>query len=61
MANTTGTTIRQKLDRFWSVLFLTEEGYKKLLDNEQKGHIKILNHAKVSHGNLHYDRKEQVR
>lgn len=42
-------------------LFLTEEGYKKLLDNEQKGHIKILNHAKVSHGNLHYDRKEQVR
>jgi len=29
MANTTGTTIRQKLDRFWSVLFLTEEGRPK--------------------------------
>lgn len=42
-------------------LYLTEEGYQKSLDNQKKGHIKILNHARVSRGNLYYDNKEQVR
>lgn len=42
-------------------LFLTEEGYRKSLDNQEKGHIKILSHASVSRGYLHYDKKEQLR
>lgn len=42
-------------------LFLGEEGYQKMKSHEDNGHIKILNHAKVSHGDLHYDHKEQVR
>lgn len=29
MANTTGATLRQKLDRFWNILFLTEDGRPK--------------------------------
>lgn len=29
MANTAGTTLREKLDRFWAALFLTEEGRPK--------------------------------
>ena len=28
-------------------LFLTEAGYQKSLENQEKGHIKILSHAKV--------------
>lgn len=35
--------------------------YQKSLDNEKKGHIKILSHARVVRGNLHYDHKDQVR
>ena len=42
-------------------LYLTEAGYQKSLENEKKGHIRILNHAKVVAGNLHYDRKDQMR
>ena len=42
-------------------LYLTEEGYRKSLENQKKGHIKILSHAHVSHGYLHYDKKEQLR
>lgn len=37
--------------------FLTDQGYQKSLNNEQLGHIKIRNHAKVVAGHLHYDRK----
>lgn len=40
-------------------LFLTEEGYRKALENQEKGHIKIKNHANVAAGHLHYDRKDK--
>lgn len=42
-------------------LFLTEQGYQKAQENQKKGHIKILSHAKVIKGDLFYDRKEQIR
>lgn len=38
-------------------LFLTEAGYGKALENQDKGFIKIKNHAKVIAGNLRYDQK----
>ena len=41
--------------------FLTEEGYKKSLERQEQGHIKIVSHAKVRNGNLHYDRQDQLR
>lgn len=41
-------------------LFLTDEGYKKALDAQEKGQTKILNHAKVLSGHLHYDNKDRV-
>ena len=42
-------------------VFLTEEGYRKCLNHQENGHIKILSHAKVRNGDLFYDRKEQIR
>lgn len=42
-------------------LFLSDEGYQRALENQTRGNIKILSHAKVVRGNLHYDRKDQVR
>lgn len=42
-------------------LFLTEAGYRKSLENQENGHIKILSHANVRNGNLFYDHKEQIR
>lgn len=42
-------------------LFLTEQGYKKAQENQEKGHIKILSHAKVLRGDLFYDRKDHIR
>ena len=36
-------------------LFLTEVGYKKALESQDKSFIRILNHAKVSQGHLRYD------
>lgn len=42
-------------------LYLTEEGYRKALDNQEKGTIKIISHAHVSNGHLRYDRKDQIR
>lgn len=42
-------------------LFLTDAGYQKALSSQEKGHIKILNHAKVCSGNLFYDHKDRVR
>lgn len=41
-------------------LFLTEEGYRKALENQEKGHLKIRNHAKVFSGRLHYDHRDKV-
>ncbi len=40
-------------------LFLTKAGYNKALDNQDKGFIKIRNHAKVRAGNLHYDHNDR--
>ena len=40
---------------------MTEAGYQKSLGNQEKGHIKILSHAKVRQGHLYYDRPEQLR
>lgn len=42
-------------------LFLSDNGYQKALENQEKGHIKILSHAKVRNGDLFYDRKDQLR
>ena len=36
-------------------LFLTEAGYKKALESQDKSFIRILNHAKVAQGHLRYD------
>jgi len=41
--------------------YLTEEGYQKSLENQKLGHIKIVSHAKVSRGNLYYDRRDTAR
>ena len=40
-------------------LFLTDEGYKKALKNQENRHIKIRNHAKVSAGHLHYEHRDR--
>ena len=42
-------------------LFLSDTGYEKALDSQEKGQIKILSRAKVRQGNLHYDRSDQLR
>ena len=42
-------------------VYLTEEGYQKSLKNQELGHIKIISHAKVSQGHLHYDRRDTTR
>ncbi len=42
-------------------LFLSDTGYEKALDSQAKGQIKILSHAKVRQGNLHYSRSDQLR
>lgn len=39
-------------------LFPTDAGYGKALENQDKGFIRIRNHAKVLAGNLRYDRKD---
>ena len=36
-------------------LFLTEAGYKKAVERQDRSFIRILNHAKVSQGHLRYD------
>ena len=36
-------------------LFLTEAGYKKAVESQDRSFIRILNHAKVSQGHLRYD------
>ena len=42
-------------------LFLSDTGYRKALENQERGDIKILNHAKVVRGDLFYDHKDRVR
>ena len=42
-------------------LFLSEGAYRRSLEHQENGHIKIISHARVDHGNLHYDRKETAR
>lgn len=37
-------------------LFLTEAGYQKALDNQDRHFIHILNHANIAQGHLQYDR-----
>ena len=41
-------------------LFLSDEGHKKALASEGRGEIKIINHARVQSGNLHYDHKDRT-
>ncbi len=40
-------------------LFLSDNGYRKALENQDKGHIRIRNHAKVIAGNLRYDQRDR--
>ena len=35
-------------------LFLTDTGYQKFLESQERGEVKLKNHAKVSGGHLHY-------
>ena len=42
-------------------LFLTDAGYQKFLDSQERGEVKLKNHAKVAPGgHLHYDRRDRV-
>lgn len=41
-------------------LFLTQKGYENALAAEKRGETKIINHAKVANGHLHYDHKDWV-
>ena len=41
-------------------LFLTDAGYQKFLDSQERGEVKLKNHAKVSCGHLHYDRRDRA-
>lgn len=41
-------------------LFLTDAGYQKFLESQERGEVKLKNHAKVSDGHLHYDRRDHV-
>ena len=42
-------------------LFLTDAGYVKFKERQEKGEIKIQNHAKVAPGgHLHYDRRDRA-
>lgn len=40
-------------------LFLTDTGYQRSLENQDKGFIRIKNHAKVAAGHLHYDHRDR--
>lgn len=41
-------------------LFLTDAGYQKFLDSQERGEVKLKNHAKVVGGHLHYDRRDRA-
>jgi len=43
-------------------IFLTDIGYQQALDSQKRGDTKIVKHAKVSKGDIFYDRpREQAR
>lgn len=42
-------------------LYLSEKGYRKALDDQKSGNIKIISHAHVAKGNLYYDRRDTAR
>nr|WP_300816284.1 DUF5720 family protein [uncultured Acetatifactor sp.] len=53
------STVGDKGDRMR--LFLTDIGYEKFRDRQEKGELRIQNHAKVAPGgHLHYDRRDRV-
>ena len=35
-------------------------GYQKFLESQERGEVKLKNHAKVSGGHLHYDHRDHV-
>lgn len=37
-------------------LFLTDEGYLKALESQNREEVKILRHAKIARGHIFYDR-----
>lgn len=41
-------------------LFLTETGYQKFVRSQEQGQVKLKNHARVSGGHLHYDRRNHT-
>lgn len=41
-------------------LFLTEAGYQKFLESQERGEVRLKNHAKVSDGHLYYDRRDRA-
>ena len=42
-------------------LFLTDAGYQKFLDSQERGEVRLKNHAKVAlGGHLHYDRRDRA-
>ena len=41
-------------------LFLTDAGYQKFLDSQDRGEVKLKTHAQVSCGHLHYDRRDRA-
>lgn len=41
--------------------YLTEAGYKNVLASQEKGHIRILSHARVNQGRLAYDSPDSLR
>ena len=42
-------------------LFLTDAGYRKFIDSQERGEVRLKNHAKVAPGGyLHYDRRDRA-
>jgi len=41
-------------------LFLTDEGYQEALESQKRGEMKIIRHAKIINGSIHYDMQEKV-
>ena len=41
-------------------VFLTDAGYQKFLESQERGEVKLKNHAKVSGGHLHYDHRDHA-
>ena len=41
-------------------VFLTGEGYQEALESQKRGDMKIIRHAKIINGSIHYDMQEKV-